>query len=154
MSPQRPPKKRSSIGTDPLDSMLTPPKGKGAAKKKAAPKAKRPKKASARTQGKGRGGTGGGGNASPKPPAQAAAVSGRVDRQRVTFMVDSALMEQVRDVAYWLSGPPEQLTLREFAEEALSRELVRLKRKHKKSHPDGFPPRGKGKLKGGRPISS
>jgi hypothetical protein len=51
-------------------------------------------------------------------------------KARLTFQVSVELMEELRDVVVALSGPPDRLTLTDFAESALRREVERLKRVH------------------------
>ena len=73
-------------------------------------------------------------------------------RRPTTFQVRDDLVDQVRDAVVFLAGDPEYLNMAEFVENAITRELERLKRKHRNGEP--FPSRSKSKrrLKGGRPI--
>lgn len=75
---------------------------------------------------------------------QAPAATGR--RVRLTVQVPPGLVEDLRDACY-----SERLTLTGVAEEALRRELDRLRKAHNAGKP--FPPR-RGKLRVGRPIGS
>lgn len=69
---------------------------------------------------------------------------------RATFHLPIDVFEESRDAVVFLSGPPVRLTLAALAENAIRRELKRLR----KLHNDGEPfPRRQEDLKGGRPIS-
>jgi hypothetical protein len=81
----------------------------------------------------------------PKPSPE------RTTKERATYHLPSALVDEVRDVVVALSGPPLRLTLASFAERAFRTEIDRLKREHNKGRP--FPKRD-GELRGGRPIGS
>jgi hypothetical protein len=70
---------------------------------------------------------------------------------RRTFELPVDLIEQVRDVAWALSGPPHQLTLNQLAADALRREIRRLEYEHNDGQP--FPPRSGG-LRRGRRLRS
>jgi hypothetical protein len=56
-------------------------------------------------------------------------------RQKVNARITAALLDEVRDCAVALSGPPHGLTMDQFAEEAYRRELERLKRVHASGKP-------------------
>lgn len=86
--------------------------------------------------------------AAAKPPADSEAGG----KERATFHVPRALLAEVRDAVVALSGPPERMTLANFAEAALGRELERLKAKHNQGKP--FPKSGTGAVRRGRPIGS
>lgn len=73
----------------------------------------------------------------------------RIVKDRLTVHVPVDLTDAVKDAVVALSGPPHRLTLAAFAEEALRRELDRLKASENKGK--AFPKR-EGELKGGRPI--
>lgn len=75
----------------------------------------------------------------------------RVEKERVTVHISSALAEEARNAVVALSGPPLRLTLAAFAEAAFRRELERIRKEHHKGKP--FPKRDYN-LKGGRPIGS
>ena len=75
----------------------------------------------------------------------------RRPRKRITLELPETLIDEVRDAAYWLSGPPHQLTLTAIAEEALVREIQRIKQDH--NHGQAFKPRT-GPLRTGRPLGS
>src|SRR4051794_33201884 len=70
---------------------------------------------------------------------------------RATFHLPAELIEEVRDAVVFLSGPPNRLTLALLAENALRRELGRLKQVH---NAGGNFPRREEDLRGGRPIGS
>jgi hypothetical protein len=75
----------------------------------------------------------------------------RTPKVRATFHLPEVLFEACRNAVVALSGPPVRLTLARLAEDALRRELERLKKEHHRGQP--FPPR-EGELKGGRPIGT
>lgn len=83
--------------------------------------------------------------AAPQPPRPSRKV-------RATFHIPEDLLEEARDAAVALSGPPHRLTLATLAETALRNELDRLKREHNGG--SAFPEREEGSLRGGRPIGS
>jgi hypothetical protein len=94
--------------------------------------------------------------ASKEAPKKEATTNGgpepqRMGKERATYHLPSALVDEVRDVVVALSGPPLRLTLASFAERAFRTEIERLKREHNKGRP--FPKRD-GELRGGRPIGS
>ena len=70
---------------------------------------------------------------------------------RATLYISAEILDQARDAAVHLAGFPARLTLTKLAEEALRRELERLKQLYN----DGqdFPARTED-LKGGRPIAA
>jgi hypothetical protein len=89
---------------------------------------------------------------SGRPGADTLGNSRRPERKvRATFHLPAQLFDECRDAVVYLSGPPVRLTLAALAEEALGRELARLKRKHNSSK--RFP-RRVGELRGGRPIGT
>jgi hypothetical protein len=51
-------------------------------------------------------------------------------KARATFHISVELLDELRDVVVALSGPPDRLTLTDFAESALRREVERLRRVH------------------------
>lgn len=69
---------------------------------------------------------------------------------RATFHIPEALLEEARDAAVALSGPPHRLTLATLAETALRNEIERLRDEYHEGQP--FPRREPGMLRGGRPI--
>ena len=80
-----------------------------------------------------------------------AAKAPRVKHVRATFHIPEALLEEARDAVVHLSGPPSHLTLAQLAEDALRRELQRLKLEQN----DGKDfPRRRVNPRGGRPIGS
>jgi hypothetical protein len=68
---------------------------------------------------------------------------------RATFHVSGEVLEEARNAVVYLAGPPTRLTLADLAENALKRELERLKKAHNSGK--AFPART-GELRGGRPI--
>jgi len=118
-------KKRSPIGNNPLDAIL-------------------PGDATAATQASRRGLEPAGTTPRPKPEPRRT-----VPKVRATFHIPGELLEECRDAVVHLSGPPVRLTLAQLAEEALRRELARLKKKYNGG--EDFPPRS-GELRGGRPV--
>lgn len=77
----------------------------------------------------------------PPPPSR---------KVRATFHIPDDLLEEARDAAVALSGPPHRLTLATLAETALRNELERLRVEYHEGQP--FPRREPGMLRGGRPI--
>jgi hypothetical protein len=71
---------------------------------------------------------------------------------RATFHLPIELVSEARDAVLALSGPPVRLTLSRLGEDAIRRELERLKRQHHAGRP--FPHDPKAELRGGRPIGS
>ena len=72
-------------------------------------------------------------------------------KERFTVHLDVELVDRVRNAVYWLSGPPERLTISELVDKALRVQLKKLERKHNKGEP--FKRRGS-ELTGGRPIGT
>jgi len=121
-------KRRATIGENPLDSLFT-------GSTKAATKASRRGLAPAGT--------------TPRP--EAPPKSKKPPKVRATFHLPADLFEECRDAVVALSGPPVRLTLATLAEDALHRELGRLKKEHNRGK--SFPKRDE-PLRGGRPIGS
>jgi hypothetical protein len=68
---------------------------------------------------------------------------------RATFHLPLALVDEARNATVALSGPPIRLTLARLVEDALRREVQRLR----DAHNSGLPfPRRDADLVGGRPI--
>lgn len=88
--------------------------------------------------------------AAGRPKGPAVDPSSR-QKVRATFHLSHALVDEARNATVALSGPPIRLTLARFVEEALRRELQRLREVHDAGSP--FPPRD-AELTGGRPIRS
>lgn len=85
---------------------------------------------------------------SPRPRPTAAVPARR--RVRATFHLPFTLVEEARNTTVALSGPPIRLTLARLVEEALQREVQRLR----DIHNDGAPfPQRAADLVGGRPMS-
>lgn len=70
---------------------------------------------------------------------------------RATLYLPLDVLEEARDAAVHLAGYPVRLTLTKLAEDALRRELRRLKDLH---HGGRDFPRRAEDLKGGRPIAA
>jgi hypothetical protein len=70
-------------------------------------------------------------------------------RVRATFHLPHALVEEARNATVALSGPPTRLTLARLVEDAVRREIARLRVSHNGGAP--FPQRH-ADLIGGRPI--
>jgi hypothetical protein len=70
---------------------------------------------------------------------------------RATFHLPPALVDEARNATVALSGPPIRLTLARLVEDALRREVQRLRDVHNEGSP--FPGRD-AELVGGRPIGS
>lgn len=70
---------------------------------------------------------------------------------RATLYLPSDVLDEARNAAVYLAGYPVRLTLTQLAEDALRRELTRLKLMH--NHGRDFPPRDED-LRGGRPIAA
>lgn len=60
-------------------------------------------------------------------------------RTRRSFQLDAAVLEELRDAAVYLSGPPHRATLNGLVEQALRDHLAALRQEHELGH---FPPRG------------
>jgi hypothetical protein len=72
---------------------------------------------------------------------------------RATFYLPPHLLSQVRDAVVALSGPPAQLTMSKFAENAFRRELDHLE-KQRSGAERGMPFEArKGQVRRGRPIT-
>ncbi len=70
---------------------------------------------------------------------------------RATLYLPPELLDEARDAAYYLAGPPAHMTLTKLAEQAFRRELERLKQLY---HGGQDFPQRKEDLKGGRPIAA
>lgn len=121
---EKTPRRRPSIGADPLDAVVPTRAATRASRRGLAPAGTVPRP-------------------EPKPA--------RPPKVRATFHLPKDLLEEARDAVVALSGPPVRLTLADLAENALRREVERLKKAHNKGR--GFAARS-GDLKGGRPIGS
>ncbi|TAN31383.1 hypothetical protein EPN29_13565 [bacterium] len=88
------------------------------------------------------------------PAARPAPVEARVDEASSTGAVrlgirfDSDLIDEIRDAVVALSGPPHQLTVVGFVNEACRRELARLRNEANRGQP--FPHRGSAPRRGRR----
>lgn len=85
----------------------------------------------------------------PQRDAKASAKPRASVKVRATFHISSDVLEEARNAVVYLAGPPTRLTLADLAENALKRELERLRKAHNSGKE--FPAR-KGELRGGRPI--
>ncbi len=74
--------------------------------------------------------------------------------KRLSSDIPAELLEAVKDTVVWLQTGPERTTnLRTFVESAVTREIARIKRKHKKLLPGGeIPPRNGVGIRPGRRI--
>jgi hypothetical protein len=83
-----------------------------------------------------------------RPPASRASRSApeRTQKTRATFHLPVDLLEEARDVVYWVPG----LTMANLTEEALRREIQRIK--DVRNNGESFPSR-EGDLKRGRPVT-
>lgn len=90
--------------------------------------------------------------ARPEPPAPTRRAVRASRKVRATFHIPEDLLEDARDAAVALSGPPYRLTLATLAETALRNEIERLRSQCHDGRP--FPTREEGSLRGGRPIGS
>ena len=70
---------------------------------------------------------------------------------RATIYLPEDVLDEARNAAVHLAGYPARLTLTKLAENALRRELARLKTLY--NHGQDFPPRDED-LRGGRPIAA
>lgn len=129
--------KRRALAGDPLDGLVPEPAPKPQSKQKRAKPSRSAKQKRKRP--------------SSKKPVSTPAPSTRRPKERATFHVPADLLEQARNAVYWLSGPPERLTLAGLVERALAVELKRLHDQHNKGEP--FPERHE-QLRGGRPVGS
>ncbi len=87
-------------------------------------------------------------SAGHRPPGSA--VERHSDRRvRATFHLPLALVDEARNATVALSGPPTRLTLARLVEDALRREVQRLRDTHNAGAPF---PRRDADLVGGRPI--
>jgi hypothetical protein len=75
----------------------------------------------------------------------------RSPKVRATLYVSAEVLDEARNAAVHLAGYPARLTLTKLAEEALRRELARLKLQYNGGQ--DFPDRSED-LRGGRPIAA
>ncbi len=120
--PKRP-KRRATIGENPLDLIVPAKAAVKASRRGLAPAGTTPRPA-------------------PKPRKAA--------KVRATFHLPEDLFDEARNAVVFLAGPPARLTLAGLAETALRRELERLKKTHNGGK--AFP-RREAELRGGRPVS-
>jgi hypothetical protein len=79
------------------------------------------------------------------------ASSGRSAKVRATFYLSFEVLDEARNAAVHLAGYPARLTLTKLVEDALRRELDRLKQCYHGGR--DFPDRSED-LRGGRPIAA
>ena len=120
---KRAPKSRRALGDDPLDAVIP---GSGASNSQ---------RQQQRTTG-----------SEPAAARSAGSAPAAVQKTRATFHLPIALLEEARDVVYWVPG----LTMANLAEEALKREIRRIK--EVRNAGEDFPPR-ESDLKRGRPVT-
>lgn len=123
--------RRRTIGESPLDSLLSTPKPSSTGKRRS--------KSTRKT------------NTSKRAASAPTEHLGAGPKVRATFHLPSELVEECRNAVVWLAAPPERLTMARLAEDALRREIERLRKKYTKGKP--FPERTEN-LRGGRPIGS
>ena len=87
-------------------------------------------------------------SAAPRRPGPVVAIPSP-RRVRATFHLPHALVEEARNATVALSGPPTRLTLARLVEDAVRREIARLRVSHNGGAP--FPQRH-ADLIAGRPI--
>jgi hypothetical protein len=75
----------------------------------------------------------------------------RSPKVRATLYLSAEVLDEARNAAVHLAGYPARLTLTKLAEDALRRELARLKLQYNGGQ--DFPNRSED-LKGGRPIAA
>jgi hypothetical protein len=73
------------------------------------------------------------------------------EKVRATLYLPRDVLDEARDAAVFLAGPPARMTLTKLAEDALRAELQRLKDQF--NHGSDFPVRDQ-ELRGGRPIAA
>ena len=82
----------------------------------------------------------------PVTPRSSRLAPARVPKTRATFHLPVDLLEEARDIVYWVPG----LTMASLTEEALRREIQRIK--DVRNNGDDFPSR-ESDLKRGRPVT-
>jgi hypothetical protein len=77
----------------------------------------------------------------------------RIQKVRATFHISADLLNDVRNAVVALSGPPQRLTMAQFAEEAFREKLDQLRDDQSgRMRGRDFPQR-ESELRGGRPIA-
>ena len=74
-----------------------------------------------------------------------------IAKVRATLYLPRDVLDEARNAAVFLAGPPARLTLTKLAENALRAELERLKDRYNEGK--DFPARDE-ELRGGRPIAA
>ena len=123
-------RKRSALGSSPIDRVLAPPPRSEQTTRQRAEKT--------RTRSEAIG---------PRESVR----RGSTKRVAHTFRINADVLDQCRAAVVALAGAPVRLTLSDLVESALERELERLKRKHNGG--EDFPAYG-GTLRAGRPVGS
>lgn len=82
----------------------------------------------------------------PAAPRSSRLAPARAQKTRATFHLPVDLLEEARDIVYWVPG----LTMASLTEEALRREIQRIK--DARNNGDNFPSR-ESDLKRGRPVT-
>ncbi len=77
--------------------------------------------------------------------------SREIAKVRATLYLPRDILNEARNAAVFLAGPPARLTLTRLAEDALRAELERLKDRYNEGN--DFPIRDE-ELRGGRPIAA
>ncbi len=77
--------------------------------------------------------------------------SSEIEKVRATLYLPRDILDEARNAAVYLAGPPARLTLTKLAEDALRAELERLKEQFNEGK--DFPARDE-ELRGGRPIAA
>lgn len=86
------------------------------------------------------------GSRPPSSPRSSRSVPSRSQKTRATFHLPVDLLDEARDVVYWVPG----LTMANLTEEALKREIQRIK--DVRNNGENFPSR-EGDLRRGRPVT-
>ncbi|MHB0970203.1 MAG: hypothetical protein ACYC7A_08015 [Thermoanaerobaculia bacterium] len=73
-------------------------------------------------------------------------------KQQASFNLPVDLIDELRDAAVHFSGPPHRMTLASIAEDALRRELERIRQELNRGR--AIPKYQSGSLKPGRPIKA
>lgn len=95
----------------------------------------------------------------PRPaPTAGGGQTGETPRQpsgravtKVTVELPAGLAERLRNAVYWLSGPPERLTVAGVVVEAVNARVDELEASHNEGRP--FKPRPE-RIRTGRPVGS
>jgi hypothetical protein len=91
-------------------------------------------------------------NTKSETPKEAKPEETKQKKVRAVFYLPENLLQEARNSVVHLAGYPEYLNLTKLAENAISCELKKLKKKHMDGN--DFPAVLNGPLKGGRPIGT